>query len=135
MVAEREAGYSPKSGQSMTKEEIKAKKERFKQNDLYQKSTSPYKDFQFEQFSANGKVLVGNHSRTDTIDGKNRLVIFNFKNGLIHSENGLPAIEYLNHWEYWENGLITKVVDVGKKYIEHWNDGVPVHIAHTDILH
>ena len=115
----------------MTEEEIRAKKEQFKQNDLYQKSTSPYKDFQFEQFSANGEILEGQHSRTDTIDGKEMLVIFNFKNGLIHSENDLPSIEYPNHWEYWENGLIKKVVDAGGDTCEYWENGVPVRIENN----
>ena len=112
----------------MTEAEIKAKKELFKQNDLYKESTSPYKDFQLEQFTANGEVLEGSNSRTDTIGGKEVLVIFNFKDGLIHSENGLPAVEYPMHWEYRENGLITKVVDAGGDTEEIWESGVPVRI-------
>lgn len=110
----------------MTEEEIKAKREEFKQNDLYKESSSPYKDFQFEQFMANGEILEGQHSRTDIIDGKEMLVIFRFKNGLIHSENDLPAIEYPNHWEYWDNGLIKKVVDAGGDTEEIWENGVPI---------
>lgn len=112
----------------MTEAEIKAKKEAFKQNDLYKESTSPYKDFQLEQFTAGGEVLEGSNSRTDTISGKEVLVIFNFKNGLIHSENALPAVEYPNHWEYWTDGLITKVVDAGGDTEETWENGVPVRI-------
>lgn len=112
----------------MTEEEIKEKREIFKQNELFKESTSPYKDFQYEQFTAGGEILEGQHSRTDIIDGKEVLVIFNFKNGLIHSENDLPSIEYPNHWEYWENGLIRKVVDEGGDTQEYWEGGVPVRI-------
>ncbi len=100
----------------------------FKKNELYQQSSSVYKDFQFEQFSSNGKVLEGQHSKEETINGRSVLVIFNFKNGLIHSENDLPAIEYPMHWEYWNNGLITKVVDKGGEIEELWKNGVPVEI-------
>lgn len=112
----------------MTEEEIYELKEKFRQNDLYQKSTSPYKNFQLEQFTVNGAVLAGRTSRTDQINGKEVLVIFNFRNGLIHSDNDLPAIEYPNHWEYWENGLIKEVVDGGGNTREYWQDGVPVRI-------
>ena len=113
----------------MTEEEIKSLKEKFKQNDLYKQSSSPYKDYQFEQFTANGEVLSGQHSRPDMIDGNQVLVLFNFnKDGLIHSENDMPAIEYPMHWEYWENGLITKVVDAGGDTEEYWENGVPVKI-------
>ena len=112
----------------MTEAEIIELREKFKQNDLYQKSTSPYKDFQFEQFYANDVILEGRNSRTDLIKGKEVLVIFNFKNGLIHSENELPAIEYPNHSEYWENGLIKEVVDEGGETKEYWENGVPVRI-------
>ncbi|MBQ8678325.1 MAG: hypothetical protein IJ530_01015 [Treponema sp.] len=113
----------------MTEEEIKAKKESFKQNELYKESSSPYKDYQFEQFTANGEVLSGQHSRPDMIDGSQVLVLFNFnKGGLIHSENDMPAIEYPNHWEYWSDGLIQKVVDAGGDTEEYWENGVPVRI-------
>ena len=116
----------------MTEEEIKIKREEFKKNELYQKSTSPYKDFQFEQFCGNGEVLEGQHSRTEIINGKEVLVIFNFKNGLIHSEDDQPAIEYPMHWEYWNNGLIKKVVDGGGATKEYWENGVPVKIERND---
>ncbi len=115
----------------MTIDEIKEMKENFKHNELYQKSCSPYKDFQLEQFFENGKVLEGQHSKTEKLNGKEVLVIFNFKNGLIHSDNDLPAIEYPMHWEYWKNGYITKVVDNGGDTVEYWANGVPIPI-HTD---
>lgn len=112
----------------MTEAEIKEMKEKFKENELYKESTSPYKDFQLEQFSAEGKILEGKHSRMDMVAGKEMLVIFNFKNGLIHSENDQPAVEYPMHWEYWENGLIKEVVDSGGDTKEYWVNGVPVRI-------
>lgn len=112
----------------MTEEEIKAKREQFAQNNLFKDSSSPYKEFQFEQFTSGGEILNGQHSRTDIINGEEVLVIFNFKNGLIHSENDQPAIEYPNHWEFWNNGLITKVVDDGGDTAEYWENGVPVRI-------
>ena len=112
----------------MTETEIKEMKEKFKENELFKESTSPYKDFQLEQFSAEGKILEGKHSRMDMVAGKEMLVIFNFKNGLIHSENDQPAVEYPMHWEYWENGLIKEVVDKGGDTKEHWENGVPVRI-------
>lgn len=112
----------------MTEQEIKNRREEFKKNELYQQSTSPYKDFQFEQFCGNGEVLEGQHTRPEIINGKEVLVIFNFKNGLIHSEDDQPAIEYPLHWEYWNNGLITKVVDDGGATKEYWQNGVPVKI-------
>ena len=112
----------------MTEAEITARRESFRQNGLYRESSSPYKDFQLEQFSAGGTVLDGRHSRTERIGGKDVLVIFSFRNGLIHSDDGLPAVEYPMHWEYWKDGLIEKVVDAGGDTVEHWKDGVPVRI-------
>lgn len=104
----------------------------YRQNELFQKSTSPYKDFQNEQFTGAGKLLNGRQSKTDIIDGEAFLVIFNFKEGLIHSENDEPAIEYPNHWEFWKDGLIEKVVDDGGRTVEYWENGVPVKIEHRD---
>lgn len=37
-----------------------------------------------------------------------------FKDGFLHLENDEPAIQYPDHWEYWEKGLIKKVVADGK---------------------
>lgn len=112
----------------MTEAELIERRVSFRQNDQYKESTSPYKDCQLEQFSANGAILDGTYSRTDTINGKETLVIFKFKDGLIHSDDGLPAIEYPMHWEYWREGLIEKVVDAGGDTEELWKDGVPVKI-------
>lgn len=112
-----------------TIEEIKKIKEAFRQNELYQQSLSLCKDYQLEQFSADGKILEGKHSRIETINGKEMLVIYTFKNGMIHSENDLPAIEYPMHWEYWDNGLLIKVCDEEKDVREYWENGVPYKIV------
>ena len=112
----------------MTEEEIQAQREEFKKNELYKESSSPYKEYQLEQFTVNGEMLEGQHPRTDMIGNKEYLVIFNFKNGFIHSEDDMPAIEYPNHWEYWENGFIKKVVDAGGDTEEIWENGVPIKI-------
>ena len=74
----------------MTKEDIEMMKERFKQNDLYQQSTSPFKDFQMEQFYVGETILEGQNSKTMTIDGRDVVVIFNFSNGLIDSKDDQP---------------------------------------------
>lgn len=57
------------------------------------------------------------------------LVIYTFKNGLIHSENDLPAVEYPMHWEYWKNGLVVEVADEEKDVREYWKDGLPYKIV------
>lgn len=113
----------------MTEKEILSLREKFSQNELFKKSCSPYKCFQFEQFSADGKILEGRHGKTDLVGEKERFVIFTFKNGLIHSENGLAAIEYPNHWEWWNNGLLEKVIDNDAGVEELWKDGVPISIS------
>ena len=112
----------------MTKEDIEMMKERFKQDDLYQQSTSPFKDFQMEQFYEGETILEGQNSKTMTIDGRDVVVIFNFSNGLIDSKDDQPAIEYPMHWEYWKGGFIEKVVDAGGDTEEYWENGVPVRI-------
>ncbi len=113
----------------MTEKEILALREEFSQNELYKKSCSPYKDCQFEQFSADGEILEGRHGKTDVINGKERYVIFTFKNGLIHSQDGMAAVEFPNHWEWWNNGLLEKVIDNDAGVEEIWKDGVPISIS------
>lgn len=112
----------------MTAEEIERKREEFRQNDLFKESTSPFKDFQMEQFALDGVPIDGQNSKVMNINGTDTVVIFNFRNGLIHSENNEPAVEYPMHWEYWENGFIRKIVDGGGDTEEHWENGVPVRI-------
>lgn len=112
----------------MTKEDIEEMKEGFKQNDLYQQSTSPFKDYQMEQFYAGETILEGQNSKVMNIGGQDVVVIFNFSNGLINSKDDQPAIEYPMHWEYWKNGFIEKVVDAGGDTEEYWEKGVPIRI-------
>ena len=57
-----------------------------------------------------------------------RMVLYNFTNGLLNSQDDEPAIEYPGHWEYWKDGLITKVVTDGGDTEEYWENGVPVRI-------
>lgn len=113
-----------------TEKEIAEAHAEFEKNELYQQSTSPYKDYQLEQFDrGDGIPMEGRCSRTDNISGKEMLVIFNFENGFVDNfDETLPAIEYPNHWEYWKEGLIKRVVDVNTGTEELWENGVPVEI-------
>ena len=112
----------------MTEEEIEQKRAEFTKNDLFKESSSPFKEFQMEQFVMDGIPLNGQNSKSMKINGADTLVIFNFKNGLIHSENDEPAVEYPNHWEYWNDGFIEKIVDAGGDTEEYWENGVHVKI-------
>ena len=70
-----------------------------------------------------------NTEDSDMFDEKTaKVVIYNFKDGFLHSENDEPAIQYPGHWEYWEKGLIKKVVADGGDTEEYWENGVPVRI-------
>ena len=113
-------------GKLMTQEEFDKLMKRVESNELYKKSKSLHKGFQFRIFSdeATGKLVDGQQLREE--DGK--VVIYLFKNGVFHSENDEPAIQYPGHWEYWENGLIKKVVADGGDTEEYWENGVPVRI-------
>ena len=114
----------------MTENELIELKKSFEQNELFQKSISPYTYFQREQFCMNGEVLTGVFSKVDKIDDVDCLVIFNFDDdGLIHSnDDNSPAIEYPNHHEFWDHGYITKVVQLDGECIEYWENGIPVRI-------
>ncbi len=112
----------------MTEAEIEEKRAGFAKNALFKESVSPFKEFQLEQFIMDGIPMNGQNSKSMKINGEDTLVIFNFKDGLIHSENDGPSIEYPMHWEYWKNGLIEKVVDAGGDTEEYWENGVPVRI-------
>ncbi len=117
----------------MTENEFESLREKFSQNPLYEKSSSLFKKYQMLQFlDENDVPLENRHKRIVSIKDKPTCVIFNFKNGLFHSENGLPAIEYLNHWEFWKNGFIEKVVDTKFKTEEFWANGVPLEIIKTE---
>ncbi|WP_318714491.1 hypothetical protein, partial [Treponema sp.] len=38
-----------------------------------------------------------------------RIVIYNFKDGVLHSTDDEPAVQYPGHWEYWENGVPVRI--------------------------
>lgn len=109
-------------------------------NPLYQKSKSVHKGFQYRMFYDQNQMLVdGQQIRREdanTIpegapgydESTARIVIYSFKDGILHSENNSAAIEYPGHWEYWDRGLITKVISDYGDTEEYWEDGVPVKI-------
>ena len=117
-----------KDAEDLTDEERETLKESFRKNKLFNESSSPFKEHQLDQFSNEDEILEGQHTRIEEINGRKTLVIYHFKNGFIHSSNDMPAIEIPMHWEYWNNGVIEKVVDQGGDVEEVWKDGVPVSI-------
>lgn len=129
----------------MTREAFNQLQKKLESNELYQKSKSLHKSLQYRLFSdsATGKPVDGQQLRieddsllVDGMDGfdekRAKLVIYNFKEGVLHSENNEPAVQYPGHWEYWNHGLITKVVADGGDTEEYWENGVPVRIE-TDL--
>lgn len=129
----------------MTLEAFNQLQKKLESNELYQKSKSLHKSLQYRLFSdsATGKPVDGQQLRmeddsllVDGMDGfdekRAKLVIYNFKEGVLHSENNEPAVQYPGHWEYWNHGLITKVVADGGDTEEYWENGVPVRIE-TDL--
>ncbi len=113
----------------MTENEIKEFKEKISGNTLYQKSCSIMKEYQFVNFSGeDGKAINGQESNFVEINGESKLALFNFKDGYLHSEENKPAVEYPMHWEYWNMGVIEKVVDVEKNVEELWENGIPIKI-------
>lgn len=125
----------------MTEAEFAKIMETLENNELYKKSKSVHKGFQFRQFSdpATNKRIEGQQVRQEDKNGfvpgqegydesSERIVIYNFKDGVLHSENGEPAIQYPGHWEMWNLGLLVKVVADGGDTEEYWEKGVPVRI-------
>ena len=125
----------------MTREAFEQLQKKLESNELYQKSKSLHKGFQYRLFSnpATGNPVQGQQLRLeddrllieemDGFDEKTaKLVIYNFKEGVLHSENNEPAVQYPGHWEYWNHRLITKVVADGGDTEEYWENGVPVRI-------
>lgn len=116
----------------MNKEELHSL---LKENELFEQSTSIMKEYQLEQFEDdNGLLYQGQVAQPVKMDGYNpTVVIFNFKNGYLHSEDDKPAIEAPLHWEYWNNGICEKVVDAGGDTEEYWENGIPIRIE-TNLL-
>lgn len=137
---------------NMTREEIESMNEEetmkflaeIEKDELWQKSFSVHKGMQLRVMGMNGKALTGQVSRIEDKNGNvqdmenfdedsARVVIFNFnESGVLHSKDGTPAIEYPGHWEYWDNGLITKVVADFGHVVEHWENGVPVTVENIE---
>jgi len=122
-------------------EETKAFIEKLEQNELYKKSKSIHKVFQFRQFTdpVTGAYINGQQVRKEDASGisegeegfdssTERFVIYNFKDGLLQSENDEPAVQFPGHWEMWDKGLLVKVVADGGDTEEYWKDGAPVSI-------
>lgn len=112
----------------MTNEEIEKKRNEWRANELFQQSHSHMKESQLEVFwdKDESDILQGEHHRLEKFGEDEFIVIYRFKDGLLHGE---PAIEYPCHWENWENGLITEVADYDTRSHEVWKDGVPVKIT------
>ena len=126
---------------SLTQNEFLQLMRKLAANELFKKSKSLHKYLQFKRFNDVNpeKLMNGQYIRrediflntedSDMFDVKTaKVVIYNFKDGFLHSENDEPAIQYPGHWEYWEKGLIKKVVADGGDTEEYWEDGVPVRI-------
>lgn len=126
---------------SLTKGQFDLLTKRLESNELYQKSKSLHKYLQFKRFYdgnpdqfLNGQIVRREDDNLIEDGGAGfdektaKLVIYNFKDGLLHSENDEPAIQYPGHWEIWENGLIKKVTANGGDTEEYWENGVPVRI-------
>lgn len=129
----------------MTQEEYEALIEKLENNELYKNSMSRHKGYQFRQFYNNvdGELMQGQVVRVEDdnflIEGLEgfdsetaKTVIYNFKDGVLHSENGEPAIQYPGHYEIWDMGLIKKVWADGGRIIEYWNNGVPEKIERSE---
>lgn len=114
----------------VTESEYKEVQEKLKENELYNKSCSTFKAYQFASWNyPNGGALYdGQKTLTIEIDGAPVVVLLNFKNGLLTSDGDEPAVEYPMHWEYWKDGLIEKVIGDGGDIVETWKDGVPIEI-------
>ena len=124
----------------LTSEQFEELTRRLESNELYQKSKSLHKVLQFKRFmdSETGKYLNSQIVRQEDgylLEGdegfdekKAKLVIYSFKDGVLHSENNEPAVQYPGHWEIWENGVLKKVVADGGDTEEYWENCVPVRI-------
>ena len=124
----------------LTSEQFEELTRKLESNELYQKSKSLHKVLQFKRFmdSETGKYLNGQIVRLEDgylLEGdegfdekKAKLVIYSFKDGVLHSENNEPAVQYPGYWEIWENGVLKKVVADGGDTEEYWENGVPVRI-------
>ena len=129
----------------MEKQELDRIVESLLLNELYQKSKSVHKKYQFMQFTDEfGNLLQGvkirledakgNMMGTEGYDESTRHpVIYHFMDGLLDSSEDTHAIEYPNHYEVWRKGLIEKVWSDGGDTIEYWENGIPIKIE-TNVI-
>lgn len=110
----------------MNQAEYEKLMKRLEANELYQRSKSIHKGFQFRIFTdpKTGLPVVGQQVQYES----GRMVLYNFTDGVLNSQDDEPAVQYPGHQEYWKDGLITKVVTDGGDTEEYWEDGVPVRI-------
>ena len=126
---------------SLTKGQFDLLTKRLESNELFKKSKSLHKYLQYKCFYdgnpdqiLNGQIVrrednsLIEEGREGFDEKTAKLVIYNFKDGVLHSENDEPAVQYPGHWEIWENGLIKKVMADGGDTEEFWENGVPVRI-------
>lgn len=92
-----------------------------RKNKLYRESKSILKDLQNRKFTENGVPINGEKIMGEFPEP----VIIRFKDGFIHSENDEPAVEKPQHWEYWNEGNIVKVIDDNYQIMEYWENGIP----------
>jgi len=124
----------------MTKAEHEKLTKKLWDNELYCKSKSAHKVYQFMQFmDADNNLLEGRQVRKEDAnlnplgspeydESTGRIVIYNFKEGVLHSTDDEPAVQYPGHWEFWKNGVIEKIFADGGDTEEFWKNGVPVRI-------
>jgi hypothetical protein len=63
-------------------------------------------------YDANGNLKQGSEYKSfqNAWGSKNIIVIFNWKDGLLHSDENTPAIQMSDtHTEYWINGKISNI--------------------------
>ena len=97
-------------------------------NELFQKSNTPFKYIQGERYFKGDEFRNGSEASPYIIDGLKKTVIFTYKDGYLQSIDNNPAIQWDGHWEYWEKGMLVKVVDNDGDVEEYWEYGVPVRI-------
>ncbi|MBQ0052771.1 MAG: hypothetical protein KBT11_12040 [Treponema sp.] len=122
----------------MSKEDFEENRKRLESDELYKKSKSVHKAYQYMRFTdSDGKPLEGQIVRREDRnmipmggegydEASSRLVIYSFRDGVLHSNEGEPAVQYPGHWEIWDAGLLMKVVSDGGDTQEFWENGVPI---------
>lgn len=108
----------------MTDEEL----EKLKNHPLFKESCSIAKDYQGVEFTSKGTLITGKKEKVETVGNEQVLVIYNFEDGLIHDEGNVAAIIAPSHQEFWDHGMLKKIIDYNLDLIEYWENGLPVRI-------